>query len=100
MAERTEGLKVPGREGAAADHRLAEVEVRRPGNERGVAPGAPAALPLEDGPHDLVREIPSRGDRLRRMRCCRYYSAPGGHAVRCPPGTINFTIEGPTVTLR
>ena len=66
VAEGAEGLKVPGRAGPAADRRRPEVEMRGTGGERGVAPGAPVALPLEDGRPGLVREVRSPG-RHRRL---------------------------------
>jgi len=73
VAERAEGLEVPGDRGAA-DNRLPEVEVREAGSERGVAPGAPVALPIEDGRPGLIRDvcIPDR------QRCL--YSVLSGHA--------------------
>jgi len=74
VAERAEGLKVPGDRGTAADNRLPEIEVRGAGSERGVAPGAPVPLPLDDGRPGLIRYvcIPDR------QRCL--YSVLSGHA--------------------
>lgn len=72
MAKGTEGLEVPERMGTAADRRLPEVEVRCIGTERGVAPGAPVALPFEDGLHGLVRDVRPWNKRIvsmRRYRC-------------------------------
>ena len=57
MAEGAEGLEVSDGMSTAADHRLPEIEMRGTGGERSVAPGAPVALPLEDDPHDLVRDV-------------------------------------------
>ncbi|GLI47708.1 hypothetical protein MBOURGENBZM_25000 [Methanoculleus bourgensis] len=50
-----------------ADHRLPEIKMRGAGGERGVAPGAPVALPLEDDPHDLVRDVCPRDMHIAWM---------------------------------
>ncbi len=83
VAERTESLEVTWREGAAADRGFAEVEVRRPGGEGRVAPGAPVALPFEDGPHGLVRDIRPCGDLFSGIPCC-LCSALHGHTGEMP----------------
>jgi len=55
VTERTECLELPGPERTAADHGLAEVEMRRPGGEGGVASSTPVALPIEDSLNGLIR---------------------------------------------
>ncbi len=103
MAEGAEGLEVPERMGPAADRRLPEVEMRCIGTERGVAPGAPAALPLEDGLHGLVRDVRPRNKRIvgtSRYRCSALAYHPEKLFFQMISLSANLSTECRTVRLR
>lgn len=83
-----EGLNVPRRPGATADHRPPEVKIGQPRTERSAAPDAAAALSIKDYPDLIKRNVDIAHRHIPGIHHPQS-RAPGSHAERYPFQTIS-----------